>query len=448
MIDNPYAQPGPGPDPLPRRRSSNAPKRQGGAPKGKRKRKKEPPLVRAGRFVLKWIILAVVIAFKLALLLPIPLFLLYYSWSVDRNGWFQGEQYEREVAAAMLEGSAISHFEKMEEREITKLYVQNLEAAPASAAIGSSRILQLNRSLMKDDTFVNAGMIGAEAADVMSSYYLFDRADRLPGTVVFGIDPWIFSGSEDANTFKRVDMEMYNEFLYYGLGHTDVDVASVEENMTFWTALISPAFFRENLDYYLQNKETGTRPTVVEGNLYQQDTDVKMPDGSVLYSVVTRNVTAEEAAQLAAEAISYSLVNCEYFYELDGTQCALFDEFVQYMQGKGSQVVFFLSPYHPVVYSKVLEQPERYSGFFQVESYVRQYAAQHGIPVYGSYDPLACGCDENDFFDGWHVRDSGIDKFFPGLKQIQKDTEANTLPDPLATTPRLPADTDTVEPAA
>lgn len=371
------------------------------------------------RFLCKWSLITLNTIIKVALLLPIPVFLLWYSFSIDRNGWFQGDQYEREVALAMLDGNAISNFEKMDERQITKLYAQNLSEPLDVISLGSSRVLQLTEDIVGTDSFFNAGMVGAEQPDVMSSYYLFDRAEKIPKTVIFCVDPWIFSTAPEATTYRRVDWTMYNEFLHYGLGQQDVDVTSSEENMALWLSLTSPAFFQENLHYYIENKETGMRPSVVTGDLYTQLTDIKMPDGSILYQMNLRNITSEDAYHLALTAINNSFVNCEGFYEMDASLVQLFSEFIQYMQSKGSTVVLMLTPYHPVVYEKVLEQPERYSGFFQVESWLRSYALQNNLALYGSYDPMAAGCTEEDFYDGWHVKGSGIAKFFPGISGVQ-----------------------------
>lgn len=398
------------------------PKKNPNKPKGRKRNPSLPkrpttPIKKFLSFVIKWTGITINVAIKCALLLPIPIFLLWYSYTVDRNGWFQGEQYEREIALAMLDGKPISNFEKMEEREITKLYAQNLSQPLKAISIGSSRVLQLTSSIAGTDSFFNAGMIGAEQPDVMSSYYLFDRADKIPEIVIFEVDPWIFSTAPDATTYRRVDWKMYNDFLYYGLGH-DVEVTTEQENMNFWLSLTSPAFFQENLEYYTQNKETGMRPQIVKGDVYQQSNDVKMPDGSVLYPDSMRSATVEEVDNIALNAITNSFVNCEEFYQMDSNLIALFDEFVSYMQAKGSQVVLLLTPYHPVVYQKVLEQPERYSGFFQVETWLRQYALDHNLSLYGSYDPQAVGCTSEDFFDGWHVKGSGISKFFPGVSSL------------------------------
>ena len=44
--------------------------------------------------------------------------------------------------------------------------------------------------------------------------------------------------------------------------------------------------------------------------------------------------------------------------------------------------------------------------------------------------------EEEDFFDGVHCKGSGFEKLFPGIKKVLYSAETNTLPDPLALTPR------------
>ena len=399
--------------------------------KHKKQKAKSSPFLRATRWVLHRALLAVRIVVCLALLVPIPLFLVWFSYTVDRNGWFQGEQTEREIAIGLLEGNSIGGYEKMDERQIVKLYAQNLPESRKVIAIGSSRILQMTTATSGSDSFFNAGMIGAEQTDVMSSYYLFDRAGRLPEMVIFGVDPWIFSSGPDANRGNRTDWEMYNEFLRYGLEHV-MEPLDNTENITQWVSLTNPSFFRENLEYAVQNGYADPYPTVPAGELYTQKMDVKLPDGSVLYAVGTRERPQEDVDATAAAAIDASFLNCEDFYELDEEKCRLFDEFIRYMQRKGSRVILVLTPYHPLVYNQVMKQPDRYSGFLAVEPWLREYAAKHGLALYGSYDPDAAGSTSADFFDGWHVRDEGIRKFFPGVNECV----AYTPPEDTAQLPR------------
>ena len=91
----------------------------------------------------------------------------------------------------------------------------------------------------------------------------------------------------------------------------------------------------------------------------------------------------------------------------------------------------------------LLTEPDKHKGFFQVENWVRQYAADNNIPLYGSYDPECIeGLQETDFFDGLHCSGTGIERFFPGIPQVLQDLENGTLPDPLAVQPRTSLETE------
>ena len=58
---------------------------------------------------------------KLALFLPVLFFMVCLNYNVDVSGLFQGDQFERELAQKLHEGEAISHFEKLDERQILRL---------------------------------------------------------------------------------------------------------------------------------------------------------------------------------------------------------------------------------------------------------------------------------------------------------------------------------------
>lgn len=130
-------------------------------------------------FVLRYLEAAV----KLVLLAgPVLFLMVYVNYTVDRSGYFQGDQFEREVAQALLAGQDLSHYEKMDERQIVRLYAKNLapEQPLDTIALGSSRILQMDAAVADADSFFNAGMIGADVRDLMSTLYLFIREGKTP----------------------------------------------------------------------------------------------------------------------------------------------------------------------------------------------------------------------------------------------------------------------------
>ena len=133
----------------------------------------------------------------------------------------------------------------------------------------------------------------------------------------------------------------------------------------------------------------------------------------------------------------------EGFDSLSPKQEEAFDKFIQYARNQGTTVILVLSPWHPYLYDSLLTEIDQHQGFFETENWIRQYAHDYNIPLYGSYDPTCIkGLDETDFFDGLHCKGCGIAKFFPGVPQVLQDVENNTLPDPLSVTPRttLPVD--------
>ena len=367
------------------------------------------------------ILTALKILGKFALLLPILLFMMWFNFKVDRSGYFQGDQFEREVAEALLAGEDLSNYEKMDERQILRLYVQNLpeDRIPDTIALGSSRILQMDHTIAGTESFFNAGMIGADVRDVMNSLYLFIREGKIPKNVIVGIDPWIFSPCSEALDI-RADDALYQEFLSVALGRTSDYEAP--DQVALWKVLLDPAYFQGNLEFYFKDKTDSEHPTVVTGDeVFHQATEVKRSDGSVVYTEEYRNWGHEQIDALALEQGGTAL-RLNDFPDLPADKLELFDAFIQYGRDNGVNFIFVLVPYHPLAYYIIEQNHEAggglYSGFFAVEPWVREYAAEQDIPLYGSYDAESLGLIGDDFYDGLHCRGTGIAKFFPGMDAV------------------------------
>lgn len=388
---------------------------------------------------------------RLLLLAPVLVFMVAFSYNVDCSGLFQGALAPRRIVDLMLQGYDVTNFEQMDERQVVQLYAQDVPEAPEAIGIGSSRVLQFNRENTGVDTFFNMGVTGADVRDNMTSYYKMVSYGKTPAVLLWSLDPWVFYGSEAAFD-ERADAELYNEFLTKVLNvPTDYEEPDPVE---LWRALADPAYFQGNVHYYFKNRgqavitdEDGNAIEFnpVEGDPYEQSSTIKRSDGSVLYDKAFRSQTADQIrAQAATACTTFNSVHMEGFEAMSETQMQAFDSFIQYAHSQGTTVILVLSPWHPYLYEYLLTEPDNHKGFFQVESWVRQYAAEHNIPLYGSYDP-ACieGLVETDFFDGLHCAGTGIEKFFPGVPQVLQDLENGALPDPLAVQARTslqPAD--------
>ena len=378
--------------------------------------------------------------------------MVWFSYTVDRSGLFQGELAPRRIVDLMLQGYDVSNFEQMNEieREVVQLFAQDVPDTPEVIGIGSSRVLQFTRELVGTDSFFNMGVTGADVRDNMTSYYKMVCYGKAPKVLIWSVDPWVLYGDEAAFD-KRADVELYNEFLTKVLGvETDYEE---EDRVALWKALVEPAYFQGNVDYYLKNRgqsvvtDDDGNPidfNPVDGDPYEQPTTIKRSDGSVLYDPAFRDANPDQVRALAAEACpTFNSVHMEGFDSLSPKQEEAFDKFIQYAQNQGTTVILALSPWHPYLYDFLLTEADQHQGFFETENWIRQYAHDYNIPLYGSYDPTCIkGLDETDFFDGLHCKGCGIAKFFPGVPQVLQDVENNTLPDPLSVTPRttLPVD--------
>lgn len=374
-------------------------------------------------FVAKRLFVLLEIALKACLFLPILLFMVWFSYKVDISGLFQGELAPREVANMLLGGTNVSNYEQMDEWTVLQLYVQNLpkDEVPETVAFGSSRVLQLTEEMV-GTSFYNAGMSGASAVDIMNAYYLFAKADKVPENIIICVDPWVFNATAATELDKDADADTYREFLQLGLG-IESDYQP-EETLEAWQALFDPAYFQGNVQYYLRQRETG-QITTEEGNsipfkplpttLGNYNFAAKRSDGSVYYPADFRNWNPDE---VLAEALlqAGTLTALQGFDAMDQGMIFMFDQFVQYAQAQGSNVIFLLTPYHPFICLHVYNNPSEFTGFFEVEPWLRSYAQQKGIPLYGSYHPSRVGMQEKTmFFDGLHAKPLALELMFPGV---------------------------------
>ena len=385
---------------------------------------------------------------KFALISPILLFMVYFSYKVDRSGLFQGALGPRTVVDLMLSGHDVTNFEQMDERSVVSLYAQDVpeDERPSVIGIGSSRVLQFNREVIGTDSYFSMGVTGADVRDNMTSYYVMVRAGKAPDVLVWSVDPWVLYGSEKAFD-SRADSELYNEFLTKVLGvETDYEEP---DKVELWKALADPAYFQGNMDYYMAIR-SGAAVTDDEGNeipfkavtgdVYDNDASIKRSDGSVLYSKEFREQNQDQILFNAMSACNtFNSVHMEGFTELSAKQEQAFDAFIRYAQSNGTTVILVLCPWHPYLYDFLLWQEDDHQGFLQVENWIRQYAHDNQVPLYGSYDPLQLGMEEMDFFDGLHCKDIGLKKFFPGVPAILQQIESGSVPDALEITPRTTA---------
>ncbi len=377
---------------------------------------------------------------RVVFLLPIPLFMVWFSFNVDVSALFKGEvdQYNRDVAEAMINGQAIDSYDRMNERAVLGELAEIIEQPYDTISIGSSRILQLRSAVVGKGTFMNCGVSMGDFVDMLGLYYLFDRADKLPQNVILSIDPWIF----DANAFDtnpRSDVALYNEFLSVCLGReTSYEAQPVTADR--YLALLTPSYFQGNLREYRTNLENGgapvaeyTPPAVVTGDIYAQSENIKLSDGSVLYGVAFRTAPEEAVNERAYLEHANAFTWMEPGATINKGLAALFEDYIAYLQSRGVNVIFYLQPYNPYTYEYAAEYRDEWGLLFDVEDYINSLAVERNIPVYGCYNPYVAGCFLEDYYDGLHLKDDKIGDILPTMEEILRAQKAGRAGSPWVT---------------
>lgn len=360
---------------------------------------------------------------KPLLLLPIALGIMAVNYNAIVNyvpPLTEEEYYQMSLVEALLAGESMEGYGQFDERELTASYVQHIPYSLNTVALGSSRILQLGQEAAGTPSFFNCGMSGADFYDILGTFYLFDKAGKLPQNLIIALDPWLLNGDLEAFS-PRSDIDLYNEFLALKLG-IDTDYAPApqeQETPLTLETLLSLEDFRTNLLAPVAQNETLPEPDLplVQGDVTQQPTDIMLGDGSVMYSAAFRGASMEEVNNTARVDAS-TFLRMRDFHTLDEKNCDIFTQFIHYVQGQGVNVVFLLTPYHPIVYTYAFEKYTDWEAFFETEPWYRQLAAENNIPIYGSYNPFVAGCWGEDFYDGLHIRRESLSKIFPGIPAV------------------------------
>lgn len=361
---------------------------------------------------------------QLLLFVPVAALMALISWTVDPAYIFGRARLvpAGQVANAWLAGRhVILGNWNLDERLVMRYYARRLWPwqAPSVLVIGSSRAMKLHRSQFADRSFFNTSVSGASLEDHLAIYELFRERGLKPRTVVLGVDPWLLNRHNRQPRWVTLEPE-YRRASERLLGRRSISSALLAGVPTTKALeLFSPAYFQASLSVAFGLSQ---RPTITDGEMTVPVTDrtavdeqIHYADGSIEDSEKVRHLTREyvreDAIAVATSERPYSLGD---FTRLDPDLMGLFERFVFDLQGSGITTVFYLPPYHPAAYQRLIEQP-KFRILLDVEDYFRRFAAARGIVVHGSYDPVPCGLDESDFTDSMHTTRRAIEKAFPCL---------------------------------
>jgi hypothetical protein len=186
-----------------------------------------------------------------------------------------------------------------------------------------------------------------------------------------------------------------------------IPVLPRREELALWAravrTLATPEYFRLALYSFRRYGARGLpwQPTTRAQNAEK----TKLPDGSVMWSVVPEDNAERAAARFASTELAHDARFHNLKRRAPGRDDAL-ERFLRYLQSEGVSTTVVLVPFPAAVYDASL----RMSGdsLPSEERRVRTIAARAGARVAGSYDPRLAGVTTREFFDEDHLRPEAL----------------------------------------
>lgn len=340
----------------------------------------------------------------LSTLIGAILFVIGFNFQVDSLSLFHNPSHQTDKAAAALaEGKMIVGWGNFNDRHFRESLIRHESKKIDVLAIGSSRIMMLRKSFFHDDniSFANQFVTSARLEDLVALVGIYKKLKGyIPRTVVIGIDPWIFKNDPIR------DLRNYYKFMRAEMGLSpetqgrDPDKDDLDKRR--WRQLF-------NLDYFLANYRFKNKSNKYQGNNFhvtettESNEIVMATDGSVY-------APRRDPASVENLAVNIKTGDVGFMENHPALlRIPLFEKFIHYLQANGVTVIFFLPPYHPKTYD-LLMTDSKFNIVDKSEQYLLWFARQHGLIVYGSYNPHVIGLLGTDFWDSSHLLESGMEK--------------------------------------
>lgn len=330
---------------------------------------------------------------------------------IDPAHLFSSKKYEEGIADILLtKNNVINVSNNLDYRWVQKHYISNLSKSKDIIALGSSRAMQIRSNLFPDKSFHNHAIGAASLEDYLAIVELYFKKKLMPSTVILSLNPYLLNKSNLLFHWLSIKHE------YFAMAERlKIDPSlhnkQVNQNINKIKELVSLGYLKESFkSFFTDKKDKGkyfaTKASDSPGHMIFADGSYLMVDHKF------RTLSINEVEFKAVEW-GHFLSHTYNFTEFNGNNMRVLEAFVDFLQTNGTQVVFFLAPYHPTAYEGIKKaNTTRSKVFLDVESYYRKLAKSKGIFVVGGYDPADSNCTREEFFDGAHPKESCMKKVF------------------------------------
>lgn len=353
---------------------------------------------------------------KLLCLSPIVILIVTVNYTMDPAHQFDADHaYEKGIARLLLDGAHVANIGHCNDRLVQKYFIQGLTKPRDVVIVGSSRSLQVQQEYFGGASAFNSSVSKATLEDYLAIYEMYHLRGLPPRVLILGLDPWILNDNNTVSLWRSLGQEIRSARLRMGLEVEDgVVTGSLASACDKCVHLLSLSYFQASvgeLRRVVTRRDGSAWQEYYATDAIEADTYIKLADGSIRYP---RAYETRSAAEVDQDAYAYANpLAAEYyggFTTLSPEKMRTLEAFVDLLQKDGVRVVFFLPPYHPLAYERIMTARCSQT-IASAHQYFLALAARKRLLVLGSYDPRDCCCDGADFLDGHHPRMSCLRKF-------------------------------------
>jgi hypothetical protein len=296
-------------------------------------------------------------------------------------------------------------FVVFDDRWVNAEIIKEARECPERVVLGSSRCMQVRKEFFPQERFLNHAMRRGVLEDMISIWQLYRQKGWKPKRVLIGIDAWLF----DATYWKRYWLslrsafgELQNDWRLPYLSSSEQWDSDFSSNKcadfcsaNYWKR-ISASCLEWTNQFFFKTHQDGLSEYV------------RRDDGSVSYHSEFRELPAEQVAEKIKKSTRFPN------HQVSENMTTLLRRFLEGLRFDGVEVSFIIPPYHPAFYqlegkNSLGNQIEGYESYLallsKVEQTVHSLAETFSLKIYGGFDPIKVGAEEDEFYDWMHPKE-------------------------------------------
>ena len=313
-------------------------------------------------------------------------FLILFSY-INYNFFLSKNRIEVFLAKLLINKNAV-YVTKMDERQFIKNRIIYENLRPKVLVVGSSRTMQISNDNFNKQV-LNLGVSAASIEDHITITLMALEKFNVD-TILLGADPWLFNHSADLLKWKSISEEYkvsLKNIQFKSKDYKIIQYENYKEKYFFYE------FFLEKLYNFL--------------NIRKLDLEIKVDQiKNLTKPIIQRDGKRIETynKEIKPNVINYRMVN----YKFSNKYYQIYKSFIEHLTNvHNKEVILVLTPYYLPSYKLTIQEKPFY---LDLEDKFKRLSKETNIKIIGSYDASKIPCNDDEFYDFMHPKDTCIKK--------------------------------------